>query len=229
MPMGTVHVKVCCIASVEEADLAISAGATALGLVSAMPSGPGVIGEALIAEIAAIVPPTIATFLLTSFQSADAIIDQHARCRTSVLQLVDRVEAAELRALRKKLPGIRIVQVIHVCDESCVEEARAVAPLVDALLLDSGNQSLAVKELGGTGRVHDWQLSARIRESVAKPVFLAGGLSAANVAQAVAIVRPFGVDLCTGVREAGSLSSPKLEASPPRGPPGAKRLISKMC
>ena len=210
--IGATRVKVCCISSVAEAELAISAGAAALGLVSAMPSGPGVVDEALIARIAAHVPPTVATFLLTALQDADAIVEQHARCGTSVLQLVDRVEVPELRALRSKLPGIRIVQVIHVRDESSFEEAREVAPWVDALLLDSGNPSLAVKELGGTGRIHDWQVSARIRAAVAKPVFLAGGLNAANVAEAIGIVRPFGVDLCTGVREAGALSARRLGA-----------------
>lgn len=211
-PTATPRVKVCCIASVAEAELAISAGAAALGLVAAMPSGPGVIDEALIAEIVARVPPPVATFLLTSRQRAEDIVEQHARCGTSVLQLVDHVEASELRWLRRELRGTKIVQVIHVGDESALEEALAAAPLVDALLLDSGNPKLAVKELGGTGRIHDWQVSARIRAAVSKPVFLAGGLTAANVAQAVAIVRPFGVDLCTGVREGGALSARKLEA-----------------
>lgn len=210
MADSTTRVKVCCIASVAEAELAIACGASAIGLVSAMPSGPGVIDEALMAEIVAHVPPTVATFLLTSLQHADAIVEQHARCGTSALQLVDRVAPQELRALRSRLPGIRLVQVIHVRDESSVDEALEAAPRVDALLLDSGNPSLAVKELGGTGRIHDWQLSAKIRARVAKPVFLAGGLSAANVAQAIAIVRPFGVDLCTGVREAGALSARRL-------------------
>ena len=208
----SVRVKVCCISSIAEADTAVKAGAAALGLVSAMPSGPGVIDEASIADIAAHVPPTVATFLLTALQHAEAIVEQHARCGTSVLQLVDRVAEPELRTLRRKLPGIRIVQVIHVQDESSLQEARALAPFVDALLLDSGNQALAVKELGGTGRVHDWEVSARIRAAVARPVFLAGGLTAANVAQAISIVRPFGVDLCTGVREAGALSARKLNA-----------------
>ena len=129
-----------------------------------------------------------------------------------MLQLVDRVAAAELRKLRRALQGIKLVQVIHVGDDSALDEALAMAPLVDALLLDSGNQSLAVKELGGTGRVHNWQVSARIRAAVDKPVFLAGGLKAANVVQAIATVRPFGVDLCSGVREAGALDARKLAA-----------------
>lgn len=204
--------KVCCIASPDEARLAIAHGAAALGLVSSMPSGPGVIDEALIAEIAARVPPTIETFLLTCLQEAEAIVAQQRRCGTSTLQLVDHVPHAELRRLRAALPGIRLVQVIHVRDAASVDEACAAAPFVDALLLDSGNPTLAVKQLGGTGRVHDWALSARIRERAGVPLFLAGGLRAENVAQAVAAVRPFGLDICSGVRSDGRLDATKLAA-----------------
>ena len=210
--MAAARVKICCISSPEEARLAIGAGASALGLVSAMPSGPGVIDEAVIAEIAAAVPPGIATFLLTCLQDADAIVAQHARCRTSVLQLVDHVPESELRALRRALPGVGLVQVIHVRAADSFEEARAAAPFVDALLLDSGNPSLAVKELGGTGRVHDWQVSRRIRDEAGKPVYLAGGLHAGNVAQAIAVVQPFGLDICSGVRAEGRLDRARLEA-----------------
>ncbi|MGD9583541.1 MAG: hypothetical protein AB7V26_07710 [Lysobacterales bacterium] len=205
-------VKVCCIASREEANLAIAAGASALGLVSAMPSGPGPIAEQTIAEISATVPPVIATFLLTARQHAEEIITQHRVCRTSTIQLVDQVAAEELRVLRRALPGIRLVQVIHVRDASSLAEAKAVAPLVDALLLDSGNPDLPVKELGGTGRRHDWQISRRIRDEAGRPVFLAGGLHAGNAAEAIATVRPFGLDLCSGVRSQGRLDPGKLQA-----------------
>ena len=203
-------VKICCIASIEEARLAVSAGASALGLVSAMPSGPGVIAYELIAQIAATVPPPVATFLLTSRQDADSIIEQQRFCRTTTLQLVDHVPHAELRKLRQALPGIGLVQVIHVTGEESVEEARAVAGLVDALLLDSGNQKLAVKELGGTGRTHDWRLSRRIRDEAGVPLFLAGGLNPGNVAEAVAQVAPHGLDVCSSVRSAGRLDAAKL-------------------
>lgn len=205
------RVKICCIASVEEAQQAIACGAAALGLVSQMPSGPGVVSEQRIAEIAAAVPPPIATFLLTSLRDAQSIARQHAVCNTSVLQLVDAVETAELVELRRLLPHVKLVQVIHVLGEPSIAEARAVAAHVDALLLDSGNPTLAVKELGGTGRVHDWDVSRRIREQVDKPVFLAGGLHASNVRQAIEVVRPFGVDLCSGVRSEGRLDLRKLE------------------
>lgn len=204
------RVKICCIASHAEAELAVAAGASALGLVSAMPSGPGVIGEELIAEIAARVPASVATFLLTSRTQAASIVEQHRLCRTSVLQLVDRVPHDELRNLRAALPGTRLVQVVHIGGDDAVAEAVAASALVDALLLDSGNQALPVKELGGTGRTHDWSISRRIREAVVVPVYLAGGLSDANVGEAIAAVWPFGVDLCSGVRTAGKLDAGKL-------------------
>ena len=204
------YVKVCCIASREEAALAMSMGADALGLVSAMPSGPGPIDDALIAQIAGSVPPPVATFLLTCRQDAESIIAHHAVCRTSTLQLVDTMPSRDLITLRARLPGIRLVQVIHVGGEESVDEALAMQEYVDALLLDSGNQKLAIKELGGTGRVHDWRVSRRIRDAVRVPVFLAGGLNAGNVAEAITRVQPHGVDLCSGVRTGGRLDADKL-------------------
>lgn len=204
-------VKICCIGSLDEAHRAVGAGASAVGLVSAMPSGPGVITDERIAEIAGALPPPIASFLLTSRQTADSIIEQQRRCRATVLQLVDHVPLDELRRIRAELPGVKLVQVIHVLGPASVAEAREVAPWVDALLLDSGNPTLATKELGGTGRIHDWTVSRAIREAAGVPVFLAGGLRAENVRQAVAAVEPFGVDICSGVRTAGRLDSAKLE------------------
>ncbi|HRD84015.1 MAG TPA: phosphoribosylanthranilate isomerase [Rubrivivax sp.] len=206
------RIKICCISSVDEAQLAVMQGASAIGLVSHMPSGPGVIPEPLLAEIAARVPPPVATFLLTALRDADAIAQQHARCGTTALQLVDMVAPQELRRLRRLLPHVRLVQVVHVRGEPCIDEALAVAGLVDALLLDSGNPTLPVKELGGTGRVHDWKLSRRIRDRAGKPVFLAGGLNATNVAAAIEAVRPFGLDLCSGVRQGGALDADRLSA-----------------
>ncbi|HEV8638057.1 MAG TPA: phosphoribosylanthranilate isomerase [Chloroflexota bacterium] len=204
------RIKVCCISSLAEAQTAVAAGASALGLVSAMPSGPGVIEEALIAKIADGVPPGVATFLLTSLQDVDAIVAQQRRCRASTLQLVDRLPAGSYARLQAALPGIKLVQVIHVGGAESIEEALDVAPQVDGLLLDSGNQSLMVKELGGTGRVHDWQVSRRIRELVEVPVYLAGGLRPDNAAEAIRLVGPFALDVCSGVRTDGRLDPDKL-------------------
>lgn len=205
-------VKVCCIANLEEARLAVAAGAAAVGLVSQMPSGPGAIPDELIADIAAAIPRPTETFLLTARRAADAIAEQHRRSGTTALQLVDQVPAPELRRLRLLLPCVRLVQVIHVSGEESVEEARSVAGLVDTLLLDSGNPRLRVKELGGTGRVHDWGLSRRIRELAGVPVLLAGGLHPGNVGQAIEHVHPAGLDVCSGLRTDGHLDAAKLRA-----------------
>jgi phosphoribosylanthranilate isomerase len=204
------RVKVCCISSVEEARLAVRLGAAALGLVSEMPSGLGVIAEARITEIAASVPPPIATFLLTSKTDPGEIAAQQKRCGVNTIQLCDRLASGALATLRKALPGVSLVQVVHVIDEASIEEAVEAACQADALLLDSGNQMLPIKELGGTGRTHDWTLSAEIVKASRVPVFLAGGLNADNVGDAIRAVRPFAVDLCTGVRTNGALDKQKL-------------------
>ena len=206
------QVKICCIKSAAEARLALAYGASALGLVSHMPSGPGVIGEKLIAEIAASVPATTATFLLTALTETDAIIAQHRVCKTSTIQLVDNLTRGTHRDLRRALPGVRLVQVIHVRGDESVAEAAVVAPEVDFILLDSGNPGLAVKELGGTGRTHNWALSRRIVETCGRPVFLAGGLRPDNLAAAYAQVRPYGFDLCSSVRTNDILDEAKLAA-----------------
>lgn len=204
------RLKICCIASHEEAALAVRYGASAVGLASAMPSGPGIIADELIASIADRVPPGVATFLLTSHQDVADIVEQQRRCRTNTIQIVDRLERGTYEDLREALPGVKLVQVIHIAGQESFDEALRIAPRVDALLLDSGNQSLDVKELGGTGRVHDWQISRAIREAVGVPVFLAGGIRAENTAEAVQQVGPFALDVCTGVRTDGHLDEAKL-------------------
>jgi phosphoribosylanthranilate isomerase len=203
-------VKICCIQSIEEAELAIKYGASAIGLVSEMPSGPGVISEDLIKKIAGAVPSTIDSFLLTSKLDADSIIEQHRKCKTTTLQIVDKVKISVLIKLKKELPTTRLVQVLHVNGEESISEAKNAAQFVDALLLDSGNQKLRVKELGGTGRTHDWTISRKIRDAVSVPVYLAGGINANNVLNAVKEVEPFGIDLCSSVRENGKLSEKLL-------------------
>jgi phosphoribosylanthranilate isomerase len=209
-PSEITRVKICCIGSVEEMQMAVRFGASAVGLVSSMPSGPGIISEEAIAEIAAQVPPGVDSFLLTCAQDAAAVIDQHRLCKTSVIQLCDRMPVDSYEGLTRELEGVRIVQVIHVTGPESLQEAIEISPHVHALLLDSGRLTGPVKELGGTGRTHDWSVSRKICESVNVPVFLAGGLRPDNVAEAIRQVGPFGVDLCSGVRTEGRLDGTKL-------------------
>ena len=209
--MTITRVKICCISSIQEAKLAIDFGAAALGLVANMPSGPGIITDEEIMTIAKSVPPAIATFMLTSETSADDIVQHHKKTLTNTIQMVDALQQGTYDAIRTALPSIKIVQVIHVMDERSVDEAIEMSHSVDALLLDSGNPTLTIKELGGTGRVHNWTLSRKIVEQSNVPVFLAGGLNADNVRQAIEQVQPFGLDLCSGVRTDKKLDPYKLE------------------
>ncbi|MCX6218082.1 phosphoribosylanthranilate isomerase [Spirosoma sp.] len=207
------RVKICCISSIEEAQKAIRLGADALGLVGRMPSGPGVISDDLAAQVVQVTPPPIATFMLTSETTADNILAHQRRVGANTIQLVDAVSAGTYAQLKFALPSVKLVQVIHVIDERNIEEALLAIQLgADTLLLDSGNPNLAVKELGGTGRIHNWQVSRQIVEQSSVPVFLAGGLNSSNVREAIDSVGPFGLDICSGVRTNGQLDTQKLEA-----------------
>lgn len=205
------RVKICCISSIDEARIAIEQGASALGLVGYMPSGPGIIGDELIIQIAKTTPPPISTFLLTSETNPRDIISHYKRVQTSTIQIVDEVKNREYELIRNELPNVKLVQVIHVIDENSVKEAIEISKYVDAILLDSGNPKLSVKELGGTGRIHNWELSKEIRKSIPIPLFLAGGLNKYNVREAIETVKPFGIDLCSSVRTDGKLDKQKLK------------------
>ena len=205
------RVKICCISSLQEAQLAIAHGASALGLVGHMPSGPGIISDELIAQIASSVPPPISTFLLTSETSSASIIAHYQKVKTHTIQIVDTLQEGSYTDIRQALPHVKLVQVVHVIDQKTVDEAIELSQFVDAILLDSGNPNLQVKELGGTGRVHNWALSRQIRENISIPLFLSGGLKAENVREAIETVQPFGLDLCSSVRTNGQLSQEKLE------------------
>ncbi len=206
------RVKICCIASVEEAGLAIAAGADALGLVASMPSGPGPIRDEQIAAIAAVAPPPLATFLLTAETSAAAIAEHVQRTRPTTVQIVSHIDPAESARLAALEPDVRRVQVIHVEGADALDLIPRYAPHVHAFLLDSGRPNAFVRELGGTGRVHDWSVSAAFVQASPHPVFLAGGLTPDNAAEAIRRVRPFGLDLCSGVRTDGKLDPIKLAA-----------------
>jgi phosphoribosylanthranilate isomerase len=211
-PCARPRVKICCIQSAAEAQAAVAAGASALGLVSQMPSGPGVIPDERIREIARALPRGVDSFLLTCRQDPAAIASQAGAAGVTTVQLCDALHDDAYAELRAALPGVALVQVIHVVGRAAVEQALRVAPELDALLLDSGDPRLAVKQLGGTGRRHDWTLSRELRERAPVPLYLAGGLTPANVREAIASVAPFGLDVCTGVRTDGRLDDEKLRA-----------------
>lgn len=207
----TVSIKICCIQTEGEALLAARAGADMIGLVGAMPSGPGPIPDSEIASISDRMRERISTVLLTSETTPEGIVAHIARCNPDAVQLVDRVPAQVFAAIRAAFPALRIFQVIHMQTTADIETALDAARRADALLLDSGQPDAALRQLGGTGRVHDWALSAKVAARACCPVWLAGGLTPDNVAEAVRTVRPHGVDVCSRVRVDGQLQPALLD------------------
>ncbi len=202
--------KICCIMSPSEAAMAVMAGADALGLVSEMPSGPGVLELDRIRQISRRIPAGVNVFLLTSKTQADVIIEQHRAACTDTIQLCAFPNETLYKELRDRLPGIRLVQVIHVEDGHSYDAALSRAEMTDGLLLDSGRPSAVTPTLGGTGETHNWEISRRIVRDSPVPVFLAGGINPGNIRKAVEQVQPFGIDLCSGVRTDGRLDHRKL-------------------
>jgi phosphoribosylanthranilate isomerase len=155
-------------------------------------------------------PPSVSTFLLTSETTSEKIIQHQKKVGASTIQIVDKIVSGTFQEIRNECSGIKLVQVIHVIDETSLEEALSYSNDADALLLDSGNPNLSIKELGGTGRIHNWEISREICSKSTIPVFLAGGLNPQNVKSAIEFVNPFGVDVCSGVRSNGKLDENKL-------------------
>ena len=206
------RIKVCCLASADEARLAIKAGADALGFICAGRASTRTIADSTVADITRMSPHGVSTFLVTNEQTADAIAAHVRRAHTTTVQILFPIDPAESARLAELEPHLRRVQVVHVESRAALEMIPVYSPYVHAFLLDSGRPNAATPELGGTGRPHDWAVSAEFVEASQLPVFLAGGLSPSNVADAIRQVRPFGVDVCSGVRTEGRLDPRNLEA-----------------
>lgn len=195
-----------------EAITALQLGADMLGFVSEMPSGPGFLDLDNIASIINQLPRETKSILLTSAPSVDTILNQHRIVDTWGIQLVDIISLPDLVELRVRLPHVTLIQAIHITSVRAIKLALKYSSLVDMLLLDSGNPSGKKRTLGGTGKVHNWNISREICSLSPLPVFLAGGLNSENISGALSSVKPYGFDLCTGVRTGGDLDSDKLQA-----------------
>lgn len=205
-----VRVKVSCVRSPEEARRAVSFGAAAIGVASHVPFTSAGLSDEEITAIASAVEPEVGTFLLTDLEDPAAIAEQAVRCGVNTVQLWSELSAAAYVEIRRSAPDLSIAQTIHVVDEGAIEKARELAGVADALVLGSTNPEPPFRWDSPHGRTHDWQISRRIAESAMIPVILSGGLTHLNVADAVRAVRPYGVEVCSGVRRDGALDTSML-------------------
>ncbi len=191
--------------------MAVGHGVDAVGLLGCMPSSPRAIDMDLARQIASVVPVAVETFLLTASLSGEEIAEQAKYCGVTAIQIAQHVDPIEYQHIATRLPHIKRVQVVHVEDESALDLIDVYEPHVHAFILDSGSTGATVADLGGTGRVHDWRISSEFVRRTSKPVFLAGGLNPRNVRDAISVMAPFGIDLCSGVRRNNKLDAGLLD------------------
>jgi phosphoribosylanthranilate isomerase len=202
-----VRVKICGIKSIDEAWMAVDAGADAFGLiVGATHKTEDVLKPETAHYILKEAPPYISSVLVTHLTTAKEILAIYTKVPACHIQLQDNISIDEIDKLRKNLKHVKLIKAIHVVRKDAVDAAKYFAPNVDALLLDSKTRF----RIGGTGKVHDWNISRDIVESIEIPIILAGGLTPENVVEAIKKVRPFGVDVNTGVKFPDGTKNPQL-------------------
>jgi phosphoribosylanthranilate isomerase len=200
-------VKICGIQSFEEARAALGCGATALGfLVGLTHKAEDGIDATTAHGIVRHLPAGAEAVLVTHLRDPGRVAELAAFVGTRAIQVHDDMAVPDLRRLRALAPpGVRLLKAVHVTGEDALGHALGYAAVADALVLDSRTAD----RLGGTGRTHDWAISARVVAAVAPlPVYLAGGLRPENVAAAVARVRPAGVDANSGVEDESGRKDP---------------------
>ncbi len=195
---GAVRVQIAGISSLADALAVERAGADAIGFTLGLPTGPhNGLDERGARAIIAALPPLIAPVLITYLDTAAAVVPLCRYLGVATVQLHARAAPGEIAAMRDALPGLKVILAVNVTGEASLEEAVRVAADADALILDTYDP--ATGRHGATGRTHDWALSRRIVAASPAPVILAGGLTPDNVGEAIRTVRPWAVDVHTGV------------------------------
>lgn len=195
--------KVCGITSHEDLGLVVEAGVDAIGLiVSVDVETPREIDPDLAVELARATPPFVTTVLVTMPETPESTVELASRIQPDVVQIHGPSTPGDLAYLSANVAGDVIKAVSP--DEAGVYETVA-----DALLVDSLDETGA----GGTGKTHDWDRTRELVEELSAPVVLAGGLTPKNVAKAVETVRPFAVDVASGVEVEAGRKDPDAVAS----------------
>ncbi|QLC32948.1 phosphoribosylanthranilate isomerase [Halarchaeum sp. CBA1220] len=195
--MTAARTKVCGLTSAEDVAAAVEAGADALGFIVDVPvETPREVSVERAADLVAAAPPFVSTVLVT-MADPDAVPTLHDAVGTDAVQLHGDLPAERVASLASVLDA-RVVKTVDADDP---EVARDYDGVADALLVDSTDASGA----GGTGRTHDWTATRDLAADLDAPVVLAGGLTPANVAEAVRTVEPYAVDVASGVESAGGV------------------------
>ena len=202
------RVKICGVTTPADAALAARLGADAIGvLVGLLHPSEDELDPERAAGIVAALPPFVVGTLVTHRTELDELRRLCRLVRPHVVQLHGGIPRDDVSALRREFPTVRLVGCVHVDGERTLEDARRAAAHVDAILLDTKTAT----RIGGTGVTHDWSISRRVREALpTTPIILAGGLTPDNVARAIGVVRPYAVDVNSGVSARRGVKSAEL-------------------
>lgn len=199
-------VKICGIKTAEELKSVILSGADAVGFISGIThKSEDAIQPEEVRNLSKLVPPFITPVLVTHLTSLGELFQIIITAQVFTIQLQGDISPENIRLLKQALPYAKFIKAIHVVDRSAIEKAKEYENIVDAILLDSKTSD----RLGGTGLTHDWNISAEIVKTVKVPVILAGGLNPDNVKEAINKVKPFGVDVNTGVKGLNGYKDPE--------------------
>ena len=198
------RVKICGTATFADLDCAVAAGADAVGFLMGIThvTQDAVTPETAAAMVATL-PPFIVPVAVTHLTKPSDLIRIVELARCTTLQIQDVVTPDDIAEVREALPYLRIMKAVHVMDESAIATAKYFSDTADAILLDTRTAD----RIGGTGITHDWNISAKIVK-----VILAGGLTPENVTEAIIRVRPYAVDVHTGVKKNGVRDAERTRA-----------------
>ncbi|MGE5328340.1 MAG: phosphoribosylanthranilate isomerase [Deltaproteobacteria bacterium] len=203
------RVKICGIKRIEDALKAIEFGADAIGLLIKTQSKNS-IDENTAREIVRTLPPFCSSVMVVITTDIKEIVELSRYIGVTAIQLHGENSPEDILNIKRELPFVKIIKTLHVTNIETINNCKKYFKIADAILLDSTNFSGGA--VGGTGLTHDWSISRKIVEESPIPVILAGGLNPENVAEAVKIVEPYGVDVQSGVNgEDGFKDYAKLE------------------
>lgn len=207
-PKPKTRVKICGLRSPEDIELAERAGADAVGFITEVPvESPRKLDSDTAAALVAKVPGCLDSVMVIMPENAGKALDLIEKVRPDIVQIHSGLSLPELETVRENtdIPIIKALSVpvglgaskFRDLAERLLEEVRELeeSGYVDSVLLDTGKAG----KTGGTGSVHDWELSRQIAEESLLPLILAGGLKPENVREAVRTVSPYAVDTASGV------------------------------
>ncbi len=191
-----VKVKICGITNMNDALLAAEYGADFLGFIVDIEKSEDSLSRSVARDLIMQVPLEITPVMVTYLNKASDVVELARFVKPMAIQFHADITVGEIGKIRKALPKMKIIKAVHVTGEKAIDEAKKFEDYADYILLDSKSKG----KIGGTGKTHNWNISRKIVEKCKKPVILAGGLNPENVLDAVRIVKPFGVDVNSGVK-----------------------------